>query len=88
MKMMGASELHKPRYKGVLDEDVRMRIGKRLVVVRAIATLKDDGYHLNTTGPQGSGILSSMVLANCLAFVDAAAEPPKKGTSLEFFFLD
>ena len=88
MKIMGASEIHKQRHRGVLDHDLRMRMGRRVVILRAVATLHDDGYHLETTGPQGSGILTSMVVANCLAILPSAPEPPKKGDTLEFFFLD
>ena len=28
------------------------------------------GYEVSTTGPQGSGILSSMVVANCLIILE------------------
>ena len=45
---------------------------------RAILTEQDGQYHASLTGPQGSGILTSMALANALAVVpeDVAAIEP------------
>jgi molybdopterin molybdotransferase len=37
---------------------------------RGILTWKADGWEVRTTGPQGSGILSSMVAGNCLVVLE------------------
>jgi len=37
---------------------------------RGILAYRDDGWEVRTTGPQGSGILSSMVAGNCFIVLD------------------
>jgi len=39
---------------------------------RGILAYRDDGWEVRTTGPQGSGILSSMVAGNCFIVLDEA----------------
>jgi molybdopterin molybdotransferase len=59
----------------ILDEDVDKRPG-RMDALRCRAELRDDGWHVQTTGPQGSHVLSSMVGADALAMLpeDSAGE--------------
>jgi molybdopterin molybdotransferase len=37
---------------------------------RGVLTWRGDGWEVRTTGPQGSGILSSMVAGNCLVVIE------------------
>jgi molybdopterin molybdotransferase len=37
---------------------------------RGVLAFRDGGWEVRTTGPQGSGILSSMVAGNCLIVLD------------------
>lgn len=69
-KMMGHLKLFRPVVEAMLEEDVKKKPG-RLHFVRVILDKKGPNYYASTTGPQGSGILKSMVLANGLALVPA-----------------
>lgn len=69
-KMMGHLKLFRPVVEAILEEDVKKKPG-RLHFVRVILDKRGPNYHASTTGPQGSGILKSMVLANGLALVPA-----------------
>ncbi len=68
-KMLGHQRLFRRPVDVVLDEPVS--IGARLMhFLRAIVTPHDDGrLHAMLTGPQGSGILTSMTRANALLIV-------------------
>ena len=68
-RMLGHERLFRRPVDVVVDEPVV--IGARLMhVLRAIVTPGDDGrLHARLTGPQGSGILTSMALANALLVV-------------------
>jgi molybdopterin molybdotransferase len=48
---------------------MRKRAGRR-EFKRGILRFTGQGYEVSTTGPQGSGILSSMVAANCLIVLE------------------
>ena len=65
LKMAGRTELLRPTFKATLAEPVTNRDG-RVNYMRAILKESDGQYTAETTGPQGSGILHSLVLANGL----------------------
>ncbi len=65
LKMAGHSALLRPTFKATLAEDVANSDG-RVNYMRAILTEEDGEWNARTTGPQGSGILHSLVLANGL----------------------
>lgn len=65
LKMTGRSEWFRPRLQAVLQDEVRKRQGVR-TFLRGILQQAGDQATVTTTGPQGSGILRSMSLANCL----------------------
>ena len=65
LKMAGHTELLRPTFKATLTESVTNRDG-RVNYMRAVLTESDGQYTAETTGPQGSGILHSLVLANGL----------------------
>jgi molybdopterin molybdotransferase len=60
----------------------------RRVYARAILSQRDGHYYASLTGPQGSGILTSMALANALAVCpeDVAAIEP--GEEVECLVLE
>ncbi len=66
LKMMGRSSIFRPQVTAVLDAPVGRRKG-RTEFIRVIVEWRDGRYHARPTGPQGSGILKSMVLGNALA---------------------
>ena len=72
LKMAGHSELLRPTFRAVLEENVPNKDG-RVSFMRSIITLRDGKYYAKTTGPQGSGILHSLVLANGFIVIPAGA---------------
>ena len=64
-KMMGRSAWERPTLRVVVEDRVANTDGRRFLA-RAIVRERDGRYHAGLTGPQGSGILTSMALANAL----------------------
>jgi molybdopterin molybdotransferase len=50
-------------------EPMRKKKGRR-EYKRGIVAYRDGGWEVRTTGPQGSGILTSLVAANCFIVID------------------
>ncbi len=67
-KMMGKQGWERPTLRAIVQDRVVNRDGRR-VYARAVVTERDGRYYASLTGPQGSGILTSMVAANALAIV-------------------
>ena len=55
---------------------------------RAIVRKEGDRYFASTTGPQGSGILTSMSMANALAIVPEDVDAIKEGDTVRALMLD
>ena len=72
LKMAGHTELLRPTFKATLAEPVTNRDG-RVNYMRAILKASNGQYTAEMTGPQGSGILHSLVLANGLITIPAGA---------------
>jgi molybdopterin molybdotransferase len=70
-KMMGHQQLAPPKVQVEVLDDVDNQGGRRSFL-RAIVSRQGERYVARLTGPQGSGILSSMARANAL--LDVAAE--------------
>jgi molybdopterin molybdotransferase len=68
-RMMGFSRLHRPERMGVLAEPWRKRADGRLNFLRVRVQPCGKVLEARLTGPQGSGLLSSMTRANALALV-------------------
>ncbi len=88
MKMVGAKQIFRPLYIGVLDHDLKIRKSGFVHALHATATIKKDGYHLSTAYKKSPGMLSGMVIANCLAIADDMPKQLRRGDLLEFFFVD
>jgi len=87
LKMMGKEKLEKPTIRAAIDDDVENSDGRRLFV-RVAVTRSGGRYHASVTGPQGSGILTSMVKANGLAVIPESSKGVKKGDVVEVQMLD
>ena len=72
LKMAGHTDLLRPTFKATLTEPVTNRDG-RVNYMRAILKESNGHYTAGTTGPQGSGILHSLVLANGLITIPSGA---------------
>ncbi len=69
-------------------EPIRKRAG-RTEFQRGIASRDDDGhFHVVTTGPQGSGVLSSMSEANCFIVLEHERGDIDAGDSVDILPFD
>ena len=79
-KLAGRRELFVQPFRAIAVEPMRKKAGRR-EFKRGILTYANDRWEVRTTGPQGSGILSSMTAANCFVVIEeergdvAAGEP-------------
>ena len=79
-KLAGRRELFVQPFRATAVEPMRKKAGRR-EFKRGILAYADDRWEVRTTGPQGSGILSSMTAANCFIVIEeergdvAAGEP-------------
>jgi len=85
LRMAGRTSVHRPRTRAVLVEDVEKPAGLRFfargVHDAAAGTVR-------TTGPQGSGILTSMALANCLIDLPETADRAAAGSEVTVILTD
>jgi len=82
LKMQGKTRIKKPVVEAVLTEDCNEKTG-RTHMVRSIVSRKGDRYYVRATGPQGSGILRSLVLANSLMIIPPHRGPLQKGATVD-----
>ncbi|MFC1918045.1 gephyrin-like molybdotransferase Glp [Chloroflexota bacterium] len=86
-KMMGKTKLAKPMVTAVLEDNVINTDGRR-IYNRAIVEKRNGSYFARLTGAQGSGILTSMSLANGLAIIPEDRAKVKKGEVVQAMMLD
>jgi molybdopterin molybdotransferase len=86
LKMMGKTSYAKPAVTAIMEENVTNDSGRRLYD-RAIIEKRDGRYYARLTGPQGSGILTSMSLANGLVLIPEG-KTFKKGEKVQALMLD
>jgi molybdopterin molybdotransferase len=87
LKMMGKEVLAKPTIRAIIEDDVVNTDGRR-IFARVIVTKRNGQYHASVTGPQGSGILTSMAKANGLAIIRENNKGVKAGDMVEVQMLD
>ncbi|MDO8671441.1 MAG: molybdopterin molybdotransferase MoeA [Dehalococcoidia bacterium] len=87
LKMLGKTRLEKPTVEAILDDSVVNRDGRRYYA-RAIVEIREGRYHARLTGPQGSGILTSMVAANGLVVLPEDTKQAKPGELVQVQMLD
>jgi molybdopterin molybdotransferase len=87
LKMMGKRNFAKPSIQAIIEDDVGNTDGRR-VFARVIVTKHAGKYHARPTGPQGSGILTSMARANGLAVIPEKTEGVKAGDVVQVQMLD
>lgn len=87
LKMEGANDLDAKNVDAVLEENITKKKGLRYFL-RAITRWEDGIYLTRTTGPQGSGILKSMALANSLIVLPEEEENIEKGVRVTVRFLE
>ena len=87
LKMMGKKTLAKPAIRAIIEDDVVNTDGRR-IFVRVVVTRHGGQYHASLTGPQGSGILTSMTRANGLAIIPESSKGVKAGDMIEVQMLE
>jgi molybdopterin molybdotransferase len=70
-KLAGRRRLFATSWQARATERLSKKTGRR-EFKRGILTWRDGGWEVHTTGPQGSGILSSMVAGNCFIVLEEA----------------
>ncbi|MBI5288284.1 MAG: molybdopterin molybdotransferase MoeA [Chloroflexi bacterium] len=86
-KMLGRSDWQRPTVRAIADEAIANADGRR-VYARAILTQRNGAWHAALTGPQGSGILTSMAQANALAVVPEHVAVINPGDEVDCLLLD
>jgi molybdopterin molybdotransferase len=87
LKMMGKKILAKPVIRAIIEDDVMDTDGRRLFA-RVNVTRRGGQYYASVTGPQGSGILTSMAKTNGLAVIPENSKGVKAGDMVEVQMLD
>jgi len=80
-KLAGRRELDGPRFRAVAVEAMKKKEGRR-EYKRGILAYAGERWEVRTTGPQGSGILTSMTLANCFITVEEERGDVKAGETV------
>jgi len=87
LKMMGKKNLAKPTIEAVLEDSVVNSDGRR-ILARAVVKERDGRYFARLTGPQGSGVLTSMSLANGLVIIPEDKARGEAGDVVQVMMLD
>jgi len=87
-KMLGKTNWLRPTLKAIAGDRITNRGDPRRYYARCIVTQRDGRYYASLTGPQGSGILTSMVYANALTVIPPGVEVVEPGQEIEVIMLD
>ena len=87
-KLMGRSPQSRPVLRAIAEDDI-VNTDARRVYARATMELDSEGqWHARLTGPQGSGVLTSMALANGYAICPEDAERIHAGEECDVIMVD
>lgn len=86
-KMLGRGDWRRPSVRAIAEEAIPNTDARR-VFARAIVTQRDGRYYAALTGPQGSGILTSMAVANGFAVVPEDMPLINVGDEVDVMLLD
>ncbi len=87
-KLMGRSPQSRPVLRAIAEQDI-VNTDARRVYARATMELDSEGqWHARLTGPQGSGVLTSMALANGYAICPEDAERIHAGEECDVIMVD
>ncbi|HEX77936.1 MAG TPA: molybdopterin molybdotransferase MoeA [Dehalococcoidia bacterium] len=87
LKMMGKTTLSKPTVTAILEDRV-INSDRRRIFARVNVERRQGQYFARLTGPQGSGILTSMAWANGLAIIPEDVAEAKPGDTVQVIMLD
>jgi molybdopterin molybdotransferase len=86
LRLMGHTRSVRSNYRAIMAEDITAS-DARIYVVRVRAWREDEVWHISSTGPQGSGMIRSMVGANGLAFIPGGPQGVRAGDEVDFLLL-
>lgn len=87
LKMLGKKDFTKPTIRAISESRVDNRDGRR-IFARVRVTKRNGRYFARLVGPQGSGILTSMALANGLMIVPEDKPAIEAGDEVQVQMLD
>jgi molybdopterin molybdotransferase len=87
LKMMGKKNLAKPTIEAIIENPV-VNSDERRIFARAVVEKRSGQYFARLTGPQGSGILTSMTIANGLVVVSEDKARVAAGDMVQVMMLD
>jgi molybdopterin molybdotransferase len=87
LKMMGRAKWDKPMVEVAVGDYIKNTDGRR-VFIRAIVEKRNGKYYARLTGPQGSGVLTSMSLANALIIIPEDRDEVWPGDVVRAMMLD
>lgn len=88
LKMMGKTNWARPMVKAIASDRIVNRGDPRRFFARCIVSQRDGRYYASLTGPQGSGILTSLVYANALTVIPENREVVEPGEEIDVMMLD
>ncbi|OPY76021.1 MAG: Molybdopterin molybdenumtransferase [Syntrophorhabdus sp. PtaU1.Bin153] len=87
LRLMGATRIKKPIINAVLEEDITKQSGK-VHLLRGFFTIKNNEFHVSTTGNQNSSVLRSMSDANCLIVIPENTTEVRAGERVAIQLID
>jgi molybdopterin molybdotransferase len=88
LKMMGKTHWQKPIIHAIAKERIVNRGDPRRYFARCVVSEEGGRYYASLTGPQGSGILSSMAAANGLTVIPEDVDVVEPGEEITVMMLD
>ena len=86
--MLGRSDWERPLIRAITRDTV-VNVDGRRFYARCVVSKGDDGrYYADLTGPQGSGILTSMSAANALTVIPEDLPEARPGDEIDVMLLD
>ena len=87
LKMMGKKNLAKPTVDAAIGDSI-VNSDRRRIFARVVVEKRGGQYFARLTGPQGSGILTSMTLANGLVIIPEDKAGVEAGDVVQVMMLD
>ncbi len=87
LKMQGFKKIFLPETEAILVSDIK-RKDTRKECIRGILYEDNGNLYVKTTGPQGSGILKSMLKGNCFIVINENVGKVKKGDKVKVLVYD
>ena len=87
-KMLGRGASSRPVVRAIVDEAIVNSDGRRVYARAVVRKAKDGRWHARLTGPQGSGVLTSMAYAKGYAVCPAERDRVSVGEEVEVLMVD